>query len=117
MLTLCGGPGVIMVQCKGRAPALTGVIAGEVNLLFDVVNIAQGPVKAGRVRAIASTNPKRGIGPFGELPVLAESIPGFDLVTWHGVMVPAATPSDIVTRLNRELQAGLEQADVRQRFD
>src|SRR3977135_3075771 len=107
---------MIMVQYKGNAPALNALMGGEVNLLFDVVNIAQGQVKSGRVRAIASTNPKRGIGPFGELPVLAESIPDFDLVTWHGVMVPAATPGDIVTRLNRELQAVLDQADVRQRF-
>src|SRR5258707_15083522 len=112
MLTLCGGPGVIMVQCKGRAPALTGVIAGEVNLLFDVVNIAQGQVKSGRVRAIASTNPKRGIGPFGELPVLAETIPDFELVTWHAVMVPAATPRGIVLRLNREIHGLLGEPEI-----
>jgi tripartite-type tricarboxylate transporter receptor subunit TctC len=116
MLRLHAGADIIMVQYKGNAPALTALIGGEVNLLFDVVNIAQGPVKAGRVRAIASTNAKRGTGPFGELPVLAESIPDFELVTWHGVMVPAATPRDIVTRLNRELQAVLDQAEVRQRF-
>lgn len=116
MLRLHAGAAIIMVQYKGNAPALTALLSGEVNLLFDVVNIAQGPVKAGRVRAIASTNAKRGTGPFAELPVLAESIPDFELVTWHGVMVPAATPRDIVTRLNRELQAVLDQAEVRQRF-
>jgi len=73
-------------------------------------------VKSGRVRAIASTNPKRGIGPFGELPVLAETIPDFELVTWHGVMVPAATPRDIVLRLNREIQSVLGDPDIRRRF-
>jgi tripartite-type tricarboxylate transporter receptor subunit TctC len=116
MLRLHAGTEMIMVQYKGNAPALTAVMAGEVNLLFDVVNIAQGPVKAGRVRAIASTNPKRGAGPFADLPVLAESIPDFELVTWHGVMVPAATPRDIVQRLNRELHAVLAEAELRQRF-
>jgi tripartite-type tricarboxylate transporter receptor subunit TctC len=107
---------MIMVQYKGNAPALNAVIGGEVNLLFDLVNIAQGQVKSGRVRAIASTNAKRGIGPFGDLPVLSETIPDFELVTWHGVMVPAATPSDIVQKLNRELQWVLEQPDIRRRF-
>src|SRR3989475_10429929 len=107
MLRSHAGAEMIMVQYKGNAPALNALMGGEVNLLFDVVNIAQGQVKSGRVRAIASTNPKRGIGPFGDLPVLAETIPDFELVTWHGVMVPAATPRDIVLRLNRGIQAVL----------
>ena len=50
------------------------------------------------------------------LPVLAETIPDFELVTWHGVMVPAATPRDIVLRLNREIQAVLGEPDIRRRF-
>jgi tripartite-type tricarboxylate transporter receptor subunit TctC len=107
---------MIMVQYKGNAPALNAVIGGEVNLLFDLVNIAQGQVKAGRVRAIASTNARRGIGPFGDLPVVSEAIPDFELVTWHGVMVPAATPRDIVQKLNREIQWVLDQPDMRKRF-
>src|SRR5256712_11265860 len=116
MLRIHAGAEMIMVQYKGNAPALNALMGGEVNLLFDVVNIAQGQVKSGRVRAIASTNPKRGIGPFGELPVLAETIPDFELVTWHGVMVPAATPRDIALRLNREIQSVLENTDIRRRF-
>jgi tripartite-type tricarboxylate transporter receptor subunit TctC len=116
MLRSHAGAPMIMVQYKGNAPALNAVIGGEVNLLFDLVNIAQGQVKSGRVRAIASTNAKRGIGPFGDLPVLAETIPDFELVTWHGVMVPAATPMEIVQKLNREIQWVLEQPDIRKRF-
>jgi tripartite-type tricarboxylate transporter receptor subunit TctC len=116
MLRAHAGTDMIMVQYKGNAPALNALIGGEVNLLFDVVNTAQGQVKAGRVRAVASTNPRRGIGPFGELPVMAETIPEFELVTWHGVMVPGATPRDIVLRLNREIGAVLNQPDMRQRF-
>src|SRR6266699_2708733 len=65
MLRIHTGTEMIMVQYKGNAPALNALMGGEVDLLFDVVNIAQGQVKAGRVRAIASTNPRRGIGPFG----------------------------------------------------
>jgi len=107
---------MIMVQYKGNAPALNAVIGGEVNLLFDLLNTAQGQIKAGRVRAIASTSAKRAAGPMGELPAISETIPDFELVTWHGVMVPAATPRDIVQKLNREIQWVLEQPDIRQRF-
>ena len=116
MLRVHAGAEMIMVQYKGNAPALNALMGGEVNLLFDVVNVAQGQVKSGRVRAIASTNPKRGIGPFGELPVLAETIPDFELVTWHGVMMSPATPRPLLERVNRELNAVLQRADVRERF-
>ena len=116
MLRSYAGSEMLMVQYKGNAPALNAVIGGEVNLLFDLVNTSQGQVKAGRVRAIASTNARRGIGPFGELAVIAETIPDFELVTWHGVMVPAATPPEIVQRLNWEIQWVLDQPDIRRRF-
>ncbi|HTQ73777.1 MAG TPA: tripartite tricarboxylate transporter substrate-binding protein [Burkholderiales bacterium] len=116
MLRSYAGADMIMVQYKGNAPALNAVMAGEVNLLFDLVNTAQGQVKAGRVRAIASTSAKRGAGAFSGLPAVAETIPDFELVTWHGVMVPAATPRDVVEKLNREIQWVLEQSDIRQRF-
>jgi len=116
MLRSYAGADMIMVQYKGNAPALNAVMGGEVNLLFDLLNTAQGQVKSGRVRAIAATSAKRGAGPLGELPVISETIPDFELVTWHGVMVPAATPKDVVQKLNREIQWVLEQPEIRQRF-
>ena len=116
LLRAHAGADLLMVMYKGNAPALNALMGGEIDLLFDVVNIAVGHVKSGRVRAIASTAPRRGIGPLGELPVMAETIPGFDLVTWHGVMISPATPRGIVERVNRELNAVLENAEVRQRL-
>jgi len=116
MLRAYAGADMIMVQYKGNAPALNAVMGGEVNLIFDLVNTSQGQVKAGRVRAIATTSAKRGAGPLGDLPTLAETIPDFELVTWHGVMVPAATPRDIVQKLNRDIQWVLAQPDVAKRF-
>jgi len=73
-------------------------------------------VKSGRVRAIASTAPKRGTGPLPDLPVMAETIPGFDLVTWHGVMTAPSTPRAVIERMNRELNVVLQTAETRQRF-
>jgi tripartite-type tricarboxylate transporter receptor subunit TctC len=116
LLRAHAGADVLMVMYKGNAPALNALMSGEINLLFDVVNIAAGHVKSGRVRAIASTAPRRGSGPLGELPVLSETVPGFELVTWHGVMISPATPRPVIQRINRELGAVLEQPDVRQRF-
>lgn len=110
------GADILMVMYKGNAPALNALMGGEINMLFDVVNIAVGHVKSGRVRAIASTAPKRGTGPLPDLPVMAETIPGFDLVTWHGVMTSPATPRPLLERINRELNAVLQNPEVQQRF-
>ncbi|HEY3075320.1 MAG TPA: tripartite tricarboxylate transporter substrate binding protein [Burkholderiales bacterium] len=116
LLRAHAGADVLMVMYKGNAPALNALMAGEINLLFDVVNIAIGHVKSGRVRAIASTAPRRGVGALGDIPVMAETIPGFELVTWHGVMMSPATPRPLLERVNRELNAVLQRADVRERF-
>ena len=107
LLRAHAGADVLMVMYKGNAPALNALMAGEINLLF---------VKSGRVRAIASTAPRRGIGALGDIPVMAETIPGFELVTWHGVMMSPATPRPLLERVNRELNAVLQRADVRERF-
>jgi tripartite-type tricarboxylate transporter receptor subunit TctC len=116
LLRAHAGADLLMVMYKGNAPALNALMAGEINLLFDVVNIAIGHVKSGRVRAIASTAPRRGIGALGDIPVMAETIAGFELVTWHGVMMSPATPRPLLERVNRELNAVLQRADVRERF-
>jgi tripartite-type tricarboxylate transporter receptor subunit TctC len=116
LLRAHAGADMLMVMYKGNGPALNALIGGEINLLFDVVNIAVGHVKSGRVRPIATTAPRRGIGPLGELPVLADTVPGFELVTWHGVMMSPATPRPLIERVNRELNAVLQRADVRERF-
>ena len=116
LLRAHAGADLLMVMYKGNAPALNALMAGEINLLFDVVNIAIGHIKSGRVRAIASTAPKRGGGALGEIPVMAETIPGFELVTWHGVMMSPATPRPLVERVNRELNAVLQRQEVRERF-
>ena len=117
LLRAHAGADVLMVLYKGNGPALNGLMGGEINLLFDVVNIAAGHVKSGKVRAIASTAPKRGVGPLGDLPVMAETIPGFELVTWHGMMVAPGTPPSLLARLNREFNAVLQQPEVRQRME
>jgi len=107
---------LIMVMYKGNAPALNGIMSGELDLLFDVASAAVGPVKGGRVRAVASLGPRRGTPPFADLPTVSETLPGFQLVTWHGVVAPKATPRELLTRLNRHIDATLREAEVRTRL-
>jgi len=116
LLRAHAGADLLMVNYKGNGPALNALMGGEIDLLFDVVNTAVGHVKSGRLHAIASTAPRRGIGPLGDLPLMAEAIPGFELVTWHGVMMSPATPRALIERVNGELNAVLERPDVRERF-
>jgi tripartite-type tricarboxylate transporter receptor subunit TctC len=107
---------MIMVLYKGNGPALNALMGGEIDLLFDVVNTAAPQVRSGRVRAVATLSPRRGVAAFPDLPALSETLPGFEFVTWHGVMAPAGTPREIVERWNREIGAALELPDVRARL-
>jgi tripartite-type tricarboxylate transporter receptor subunit TctC len=116
LLQAFAGTDMIMVNYKGNAPAMTALMGGEINLLFDLGPTAVGPVKGGKVRAIATAFPKRGAQPFPELPAVAEFVPGFDLTAWQGVVVPTGTPRDAVNRLNRDLDAVLSTPEVRQRL-
>ena len=107
---------MILVNYKGNAPALTALMAGEINLMFDLGPTVSGPVKSGRVRAIATAAPKRGSQPFADLPAVAETIPGFDLTAWQGVVVAAGTPRELIARLNRDLGTALDQPEARQKL-
>jgi len=107
---------MIMVLYKGNGPALNALMSGEINLLFDVVNTAGPQVRSGRVRAVATLSPQRGAAGFESLPTMAETLPGFEFVTWHGVMAPAGTPREVVLRWNREIGAALALPDVRARL-
>jgi tripartite-type tricarboxylate transporter receptor subunit TctC len=116
LLNIQGQVSISPVPYKGNAPAMNDLVGGRINLLFDPVNTALPQVKAGRVRAIATANPKRGVGPFGDLPTVGETLPGFELRGWFGVLAPAATPRKIISRLNHEIAAVLEEDEVRSRL-
>jgi tripartite-type tricarboxylate transporter receptor subunit TctC len=99
------------IQYKGNAPALTDLMGGQVNVMIDLFNTALPQVKAGRVHAVALTGPKRGM-PLPELPTISETLPGFVLQGWHGVMAPPGTPAPIIERLNKAMRAALADPKV-----
>jgi tripartite-type tricarboxylate transporter receptor subunit TctC len=104
------------VPYKGAAPAMTDLIGGRIQLMFDNLASSLVQIKAGKVRALAVTTAKRTeLAP--DLPTIAESgLPGFDINTWFGLFVPARTPPAIVQRLHDEFVKALETPEVRARM-
>ncbi len=105
---------MVHVQYKGNGPALTDLLGGQVNILFDLYNTSLPQIRAGKIRPIALTRPSRGL-PLPDVPVMAETLPGFILVGWHGVMLPVGVPRTIVDRLNHALGEALADRDVTKR--
>ena len=116
LLRLRSGADINVVSYKSQSLALNDVIGGHVNLMFEVTNVAAAQARAGRVRPLATINPARGSGPFAELPTVSETYSGFEFVTWQGVFVPVKTPRPIIERLNREIGAIMDDAEVRKRL-
>ena len=110
------GVQMVHIPYKGAAPAMADLLSGQVQLMFDNLANALPNVKAGRLRALAVTTLARSPA-MPDLPTIAESgLPGFDLTTWFGLMVPAGTPADIVARLNAEIVRALNANDMRERL-
>jgi tripartite-type tricarboxylate transporter receptor subunit TctC len=107
---------IMHVPYKGSSPAVTDLIGGQVNMMFDSLSSAKPYIDSGKVKALAVTTSKRS-SLFPNVPTMAESgIKGYELSGWYAVFVPAKTPKPIVDRLNSELRKALQQPDVRQRF-
>ncbi|HWI98738.1 MAG TPA: tripartite tricarboxylate transporter substrate binding protein [Burkholderiales bacterium] len=100
MFTQLTGTDIVHIPYKGSAPAITDLLAGQTNMMFDNIPSALPHIKSGKLRAIATTGAKRDPA-LPELPTVAESgVKGYESGVWFGIMVPAATPRDIVMKLN-----------------
>jgi tripartite-type tricarboxylate transporter receptor subunit TctC len=107
---------MVHVPYKGAQPALTDLIAGEVQLMFATSASVIPYIKAGRLRALAVTTAQRS-ATLPDLPTVSEAgVPGFEASTWHGVVVPAATPRTVVIRLNHEINSVLKMQDLGERL-
>jgi tripartite-type tricarboxylate transporter receptor subunit TctC len=107
---------MIHVAYKGSSPAITDLLGGHVLLMFDNMPSALPHAKAGKLRGIAVSTAKRSpVTP--DVPTVAESgLPGFEVSVWFAVLAPAATPREIVERLNGILVKALQSPDVRERL-
>ncbi len=106
---------MVHVPYKGSGPSFTAVLGGEIPLTFDSMVQGLPYVKSGRLRAVAVLGPKR--SPLlPEVPAVAETLPGYEVVNWFGMVVPAATPRDIVNRLHAETVKTLRLPEIRERL-
>lgn len=103
------------IPYKGSLPALTDVIGGQADLAFDSLVIAQPLIKAGKLRALAVTGPKRSPAA-PDIPTVAETVPGYAMTSWIGVFAPAGTPRPIVDRLQQEIARALADPRVREQL-
>jgi tripartite-type tricarboxylate transporter receptor subunit TctC len=106
---------LLLILYKGNALAVSSTIGGETSLVFGGVAQSVPQVKAGRLRALGVTSTRRSpVMP--EVPVIADSVPGFEVSTWYGLLAPARTPRPVVERINSELVRVLRLPDVRDRL-
>jgi tripartite-type tricarboxylate transporter receptor subunit TctC len=106
------GVKLVHVPYKGASPALADLLGGQVQLMFSTMPPALPHMKEGRLRALAVTSLKRSPAA-PELPTVDEAaLPGFEANTWHGVVLPAGAPAEIIARLNREIVAILHLPEV-----
>ena len=110
------GAFILHVPYRGGGPAIADLLAGHVQLSFMTVLEASGHIKAGKLRALAVTGDKR-VPAFPEVPTLAESVaPGFNAISWIGLLAPAGTPPEVVDRIAADLRAVLADESVKARF-
>jgi tripartite-type tricarboxylate transporter receptor subunit TctC len=104
------------IPYKGDAPGLVDVMAGQVNVALPTAIAAAPHVRSGKLRALAVTSTKR-LPSFPDVPTVAETLPGFEAVSWGGVMVPAGTPQPIINRLNTEILNILKMPDIAEKLN
>ena len=112
LLKSMSGVDMVHVPYKGSPPAITGLLGGEVQLMFANVADIGSQIRSAKVKPLAVTTAKRAAS-LPEVPTMAESgLPGFEIVSWFGLLAPAGTPAPIVARLNAETVKVLQREDV-----
>jgi tripartite-type tricarboxylate transporter receptor subunit TctC len=108
---------MVHLPYKGTAPAISDVLAGQVNLMFDTLLTSTQHIQSGKLKIIATTTAKR-LPSYPNVPTVSESVlPGFEASSWYGLEVKAGTSPEIVKRLSAELAKIMKMPDVRERLD
>jgi tripartite-type tricarboxylate transporter receptor subunit TctC len=106
----------LQVPYRGSAPALQGLLAGDVDVMFDNLGVSLALVKGGQLKLIAVGTDKR-MSALPDVPTIAEALPGFASAAWFAVVAPPKTPAPIVARISADIAEAIRQPDVRKRFD
>ena len=114
LIKLQGAP-MTHVPYKGAAPAMTDVAGGQINLLLTAAGAALPLVKAGKLKALAVTSLQR-IPLAPDIPTVAETFPGYEVVNWYGFQAPGATPAPVISKINADLLRILKDPEVQDRI-
>jgi tripartite-type tricarboxylate transporter receptor subunit TctC len=105
----------VHVQYKGNAPAMKDLLGGRVDILFDLFNTSLPQIHGGRIRPVALTGSTPG-EPLPGVPTIAQTLPGFVLEGWHGIMAPVGLPRPVLDKLNRAFRSALADPQVAKRI-
>jgi len=115
MFKMMAGVSMVHVPYRGAAPALTDLLAGQVDIYFGPLLAGVEHIKTGRLRVLAVTSLKRSeILP--DIPTVAEVVPGYEAIQLYGVGAPKDTPAEIIDKLNKEINAALADPKIKERF-
>jgi tripartite-type tricarboxylate transporter receptor subunit TctC len=103
------------VPYRGAAPALTDMLGGQVQVMFDNLPSSIGHIQAGRLRALGVTTAVRAKA-LPDVPTIAETVPGYEASAWFGMAVPKGTPRAIIDKLNKTVNAALADPTMQDRF-
>ena len=109
------GCDMLHVPYKGAGPALVDLIAGTVNVMFDNLPSSAGHLRSGKLRALGMTSTKRDPG-FPDVPVIADTVPGYEATAWFGIGMPKGTPKEIIEKLNAEVNRALADPGFQKRL-
>lgn len=115
LLNMRAGVKSIHVAYKGSSPGMTDLMGGHVQLGYHAAAIGLPHVKSGRLKALATTGPKR-LSFLPDVPSANESLPGFEVVNWYGMVLPAGTPSDVIRRLHGEIIKAMNVPEIREKL-
>jgi len=115
LFKMMAGVNLLHVPYRGSAPALTDLISGQVQVMFDVLSSSLEHVKSGRLRALAVTTATRS-DVLPDIPTIGEFVPGYEAIAVGGLGAPKGTPVEIIEKLNRKINAGLADPKIKARF-
>jgi tripartite-type tricarboxylate transporter receptor subunit TctC len=115
LFNLMAGVHMIHVPYRGGAPALTDLIGGQIQIFFGLPSASIEYVRAGKLRALAVTAETR-LASLPDIPSVSEFVPGFEASAWLGIGAPKNTPVDIIEKLNKEINAGLDNPKIKARL-
>ena len=115
LFKIMAGVDMLHVPYRGATPAITDLLAGQVQVYFGIIPSSIEYIRAGRLRALAVTTATR-LEVLPDIPTVGDSVPGYEAGSWNGIAAPNSAPDEIIDKLNKEINAGLADPKVKERL-